>query len=411
MALPGRPRGGYHPPVPLPRAPYPVLLLAACTLPVNGTVSGDVPPGATVVLLWPEDGAMGRVAGTAEVQRNGRFELRAGQPGDQHPGLAFGTLALVDGEPARGSTLDLDDIDVILGAAPAHYVVDSNATCGVQGGCTTRGGFDRGMACGACDDDGACRPVGCRKVEVVATDAPLALDWKIPEVRPVSAVFAADDAHVAYIDGDTIAMFPTGGVGGPIFRVDARIDAITGLSADRSRVAARVTDGVGQTAGYVRDFDGRNLLELKVPGLHIADGPVLSPDATLAAAVWADGTLSVYALDDGAEVATLALPGDGFNAHWSPTSQVVYAVPSDGGPALALAVVPGAVPGDFPECTDGAPSPAADRCAPDGLAVVADSPLGHPVLLRRPCDAAPFEDLPRWPDAVPTRACFGGVNP
>ena len=56
-----------------------LFLLTGCTELVEGTVTGDVPKGAQVLLLWPEDNALGVVGGKAEV-KNGKFELRAAQP-------------------------------------------------------------------------------------------------------------------------------------------------------------------------------------------------------------------------------------------------------------------------------------------------------------------------------------------
>ena len=381
-----------------------LFTLLGCTELVSGQVSGDVPNGASVVLLWPDANNLGRVGGVGEVNGS-KFEIRANQPDNQHTGLEFGTLVLYDGEPARGETLSLDKIDRVVGAAPRHYIVDSNSTCNVGDGCDVDEDFERGMGCGECGDDGDCQPTNCKNVELIATDQPLALNWAVPDIETFEGQFNEDGTHVAWIDEreQAIQLFPIGGVGEIVFRTDGEMEAITGIHITGERVGARVLAGIGRQRGHVRDFDGANFLELDISGSTLLDGPLISPDGEYAAAIWSDEGLVVYDIDADTVVGSAPLGAGTWRADWSPSSQAAYAVPEPGGVPVAVPL-PGVVPVDYPECSDTPGSSTVNPCS-NGSAAVLAMTLGHPFLLPRPCTSLAYEDVPRTDTPAAVREC------
>lgn len=380
------------------------LLLIGCTTSFTGSVTGDVPKGASVVLLWPDANNLGKVGGVAEIS-NGKFELIAHQPDNQHEGLEYGTLVLYDGEPNRGEVLDLDEIANVVGAAPRHYIVDSNATCKVGDGCETDSKFERGMACGVCDDRGTCKPTNCKNVEIIATDTPLSLSWAIPDLETLPGVFDESGTHVAWIDEDdnAIGLFPIGGVGDVVFRTDLPpIVEITGVHLAGERIGARADNGFGVQRGFVRDFAGNRFLELDISGSTLIDGPIVSPDGDYAAAIWSDEGLVVYDIDAGTEIGTAPLSAGDWSVDWSPESQAAYAV-SVGSPAIPVSIG-GAVPVDYPTCAGAPGSSTVEPCAGEWGGVVGFA-LGHPVLLFRDCEAVTWASVPRSATPVSAQEC------
>lgn len=376
------------------------LLLTGCTETLTGTLSGEVPDGATVALLWP-GGALGTVGGIGEVDGKD-FELVVRPPEDSdHPGVLLGTLVIYDGELEVGDGLSLDDIDGIVGAAPQHTIVDSNSTCSGLN-CEKDDTFDRGIQCGACDFDG-CVQVACKQVELVATDTPLSLDWRWPTVEPEPGWWTEDGQVIAHTE-PTLTVFTPGQVGGPVFRDDDDIASVEGVHVGAERVTVRIEDSFGKVRGLMRNFDGAPLLELREDGNNLLDGPVISPDGAWLATAWADGSVRIYAASDGALDQQTTI--DGATAvHWSPASDVIYAMTALGSPAVAVPLALGAQPIDYPECFDGPPSSTLDQCGPLGEGATVGTALGHPILLDEPCAGIRFADVPRSLVPTATRLC------